>query len=288
MKGKIVLITGGNDGIGKHTAIGLARLGAQVIIACRNSEKAANAVAEIRAKTNNDAVSSLPLDLATLDSVRQCAAQFQAQYGYVDVLINNAGLFTSYLQHTTEGFELQFGVNHLGHFLLTQLLLPQLEAAAAPHVINVASHGHYAGAIDFDNLRGEKGAAAYRGLKAYAQSKLANVLFTLEFARRYPHIRCNALHPGGVRTRIANKQGNWLISLGWTVGKLLMISEEAGARTPIYLAADPSAAAFTGLYFDEKQRQRPPAQLAQDEALAKQLWEASLNFVDTHASERHN
>ncbi len=279
MQGKTVLITGGNDGIGKYTAIGLAKQGATVIIAARNMEKAGAAVTEIKQASHNDQISAIPLNLASFDSIRQGAAQFQAEHPLLDVLINNAGIFTSTLQYTEEGFELQFGVNHLGHFLLTQLLLPQLMAAPAPRVINVASTGHYSGTMDFENLRGERGAAVYNGLVAYAQSKLANVLFTRELARRYPAIVSHALHPGVVRTNIATKGGNWLIAMAWTMGKLFMISPERGARTSIYLASDPAVGAITGKYFDERQRIQTPSRLAQDDALAQKLWEVSMQFT---------
>ena len=174
---------------------------------------------------------------------------------------------------------MQFGVNHLGHFLLTKLLLPQLLAAPAPRVLHVSSRGHFGGSIDWGNLRGERGQEAYQGLAAYAQSKLANVLFARELARRYPQISSNALHPGVVRTSIANKGGNFWISLGWTIGKLFMISEEKGAQTSIYLASSPEVADVSGQYFDENQAQRFPSRKAQDDSLAARLWELSEQFI---------
>lgn len=279
MKDKIVLLTGGNDGIGKQTAIGLAKKGATIIIACRKMEKAEQAVETIIKASENDRVAAIPLDLASFDSIRRCAERFQSEYDRLDVLVNNAGLFTSNLQKTAEGFEMQFGVNHLGHFLLTKLLLPQLLAAPAPRVLHVSSRGHFGGSIDWGNLRGERGQEAYQGLAAYAQSKLANVLFARELARRYPQISSNALHPGVVRTSIANKGGNFWISLGWTIGKLFMISEEKGAQTSIYLASSPEVADVSGQYFDENQAQRFPSRKAQDDALAARLWELSEQFI---------
>ncbi len=264
------MITGGNDGIGKATAMGLANLGATVVLACRNAQKAEEAVRDIQKESGNTQVEALSLDLASFDSIRQCAARFQARYATLDVLINNAGVFTSTLQLTEEGYELQFGVNHLGHFLLTHLLLPQLQTAPAPRVINVSSVGHYQGKLDFNYLRGES--PKYFGWNAYTRSKLANVLFTRAFAQRYPHILCNALHPGGVRTNIATKDSSWLVSFVWKTLGLRMVSTEQGAQSSIYLASSPDVAQVTGKYFDEKQNIRTPAALAQDDELAEKLW----------------
>lgn len=277
MNEKIILITGGNDGIGKATAIGLAKMGATVIIACRNAQKAEEAVLDIQKESDNAKVEALSLDLASFDSIRRCAAQFQERYNQLDVLVNNAGVFTSTLQLTEEGYELQFGVNHLGHFLLTHLLLPQLQAAPSPRVVNVSSVGHYRGKIDFNNLRGEN--STYIGWNAYTRSKLANVLFTRAFAQRYPHILCNALHPGGVRTNIATKDSGWLVSFVWKTLGFRMVSTEQGAQTSIYLAASPQVAQVSGKYFDEKQHIQTPATLAQDDELAKKLWEYSETAI---------
>lgn len=273
MKRKIVLITGGNDGIGKETAIGLAKMGAEVIIACRNIKKAEQALLNIREVSNNPNVYALPLDLASFDSIRECVKLFQSKYNKLDVLINNAGLFTSTLQYTKEGYELTFGVNHLGHFLLTHLLLPLLQATPGARVVNVSSVGHYQGKLDFDNLRGES--SNFFGFTAYSRSKLANVLFTRAFAKRYPSITCNALHPGGVRTRIANKDANWLASTFWSLLKFRMVSPEQGAQTSIYVATAPEIANITGQYFDEHQKIQTPSTLAQDQNLAEKLWEYS-------------
>lgn len=274
---KQVLITGGNDGIGKQTTLGLARMGYSITIACRNQEKGKAALAEIIAASGNERIDLLPLDLADLQDVRRAASTFTERGKPLDVLINNAGIVVTELQKTVQGYELQFGVNHLGHFLLTSLLLDALQAAPAPRVVNVSSHVHYSGSMDFDNLRGEK--AGYNGLKAYAQSKLANVLFTREFARRYPEIACNAIHPGAVRTRFANKSGGWY-SLGWTILSPLLISQEKGARTSIYVASDPAVSGVSGQYFYARNKTRYPSRTAQDPELAKQLWvwsEAAVN-----------
>jgi len=279
MQGKIVLITGGNDGIGKQTAIGLAQRGAHVVIACRNMDKAAKAIEVIKAESENEQVEALHLDLASLASVKKCAEAFQQKYEKLDVLINNAGLFTSDLRKTEDGFELQFGVNHLGHFLLTNLLLPQLQAADVPRVVNVSSTGHYGGDIDFENLRGERGTKAYNGFVAYSQSKLMNVMFAKELTRRYPKIVSNALHPGVVSTAIGQKNSNIFVKLFWFTGRLFMLSQARGAKTSIFLASAPEAGEVTGRYFDENQREKKPNKLALDENLTSKVWDVSERFV---------
>lgn len=279
MQDKIVLITGGNDGIGKATAEELARLGATLILACRSRERGEAAAAEIKKETGNERVSVIRCDLAGFDSIRRAAGEFATAHDHLDVLINNAGVFTSELQRTEEGFELQFGVNHLGHFLLTKLLLDRLKSALRPRVVNVSSNSHYGGDIDFHNLRGEKGDPAYSGRRAYAQSKLTNILFTREMARRHPQIDTNALHPGTVKTRLGNKASNWYVSLVWSLIKPFMISRERGAETSVYLASSPEIEGVSGQYFDEKQRRRTPSEKAQDDELARKLWIASEQFV---------
>lgn len=279
MQDKIILITGGNDGIGKATAIGLARMGARVVIACRNMEKASQALIDIKKESNNDQVEALHLDLASFDSIKNCVENFNNRYNKLDVLINNAAHYTSYLQKTAEGFEMQFGVNHLGHFLLTNLLLPSLQAAEKPRIVNVSSNGHYSGKIDFNNLRGEKSIKKYYGFEAYAQSKLANVLFTREFTRRYPDMICNSLHPGGVATNIATKNAVGLTSNVWRLVKPFLMSAEKGAQTSIYLATSSKVNGMNGQFFDEKQKIRKPSRLARNDELAKKLWDISMEFI---------
>ena len=272
---KTALITGGNDGIGKATATELARRGMRVIIACRNEEKARQAIRDIQQEGGERQAAFLPCDLASFGSIRETARLYQSQFGPLDVLINNAGIFTSQLEYTKEGFELQFGVNHLGHFLLTHLLMDSMKQAGAPRVVNVSSIAYLRGQIDFGNLRGEKGPGQYEGMKAYAQSKLANVLFTRELARRHPKINAYALHPGPVRTRIGNKHSNWFTSLGWHLLKIFMVSPKKGAKTSVYLATSPEVEGAGGQFFDDKQRQRTLSEAARDEGLGRRLWEAS-------------
>jgi len=278
MQDKTILITGGNDGIGRAAARELARRGAGLILACRSRERGQAAADEIRRQTGNERLRVVRCDLASFDSIREAAGEVAATQKHLDVLINNAGVFTSGLEKTEEGFEKQFGVNHLGHFLLTRLLLDRLQAAPAPRIVNVASLAHLRGDIDFDNLRGEKGADRYSAWGAYAQSKLANILFTRELARRYPGIDSNCLHPGTVSTQFGNKATNWYSSLLWTIIKPFMTSVDKGAATSVYLAAAPQVSGVSGAYFDEKQRQRNPSERARDDALAEKLWEVSEGF----------
>ncbi|MGE0820726.1 MAG: SDR family oxidoreductase [Candidatus Binatia bacterium] len=273
MKGKTVLITGGNAGIGKATAMALARQGASIVITARDETKGQKALAEINQQTVGVPAQLLLLDLASFASIQQAAQQFRQLHTRLDVLINNAGLFTSRMEHTCEGFELQFGANHLGPFLLSHLLLPALRAAPSPRVINVSSKIHYGGQIDFDNLRGEKG--RYNGVRAYAQSKLANVLFTREWSRRFETIPANCVHPGGVRTGIGNKHSSWYVALAWSLLTLFMSPPHRGAATSVYLASSPAVEGVSGRYFDEKQRERHPSHLAMDDELARRLWDVS-------------
>ena len=269
-----VLITGGNAGIGRATARQLASRGCKVIIAGRDPRRLQVAAESIQYQTNSP-IDYLEMDLASQQSVREAAAELQERYDHLDVLINNAGIFSNYLELTEDGIESQFAVNYLGHFLLTHLLLPSLQAAKEPRVINLTSVAHFKGAIDFDNLRGEKGPDAYNGLEAYAQSKLASVLFTREAARRLPGILTNCVHPGVVRTRLANKRTRWYFSLMWDLYKPFMKSTHSGAQTSVYLALSPEIRDVSGRFFDQRQCCRKPAVLARDEELAERLWERS-------------
>lgn len=280
MRSKNIIITGGNAGIGKATAIGLAKQGHRIYIACRNQQKGAAAVADIKAASKNENIAFISCDLASFDSIRTCAKIFQEQEDRLDILINNAGLITSELKYTKEGYEQQFGVNHLGPFLLTQLLVPQLQTANKPRIVNVSSKAHYScKAFDFEDLKGEKSAKkGYDAMKAYSQSKLANVLFTKELTKKYPWITSNCLHPGVVRTQIANKDMAWYISLFWSLAKPFFISTEKGAETSIYLATAAEIEGNSGGYFDKK-KEFKPSKLGRDEDLAQQLWAYSENAI---------
>lgn len=272
MHGKRILITGGNSGIGVVAARELARQGAEIVLACRDSEKTRQALAVINAAAAVPAV-NLPVDLASLASVRALAAAFLDRYDRLDVLVNNAGLFPPRQQLTADGFEMQFGVNHLSHFLLTHLLLERLKASAPARVVTVSSMLHKKGRIDFESFRGAK---KYSAQAAYNQSKLANVLFAVELARRLEGtgVTSNVLHPGGVATDIMR-------DLPWIVRKLVglaFISPEEGAKTTIMLASDPALADVTGAYFDQCKRVEC-SPLASDDALRRRLWDVSAELV---------
>lgn len=277
MEDKTILITGANDGIGRATAARLAARGAHLVLACRNEAKAQLVAKAITEETGNHRIDTLPLDLASLSSVRAAADEFLAEHPKLDVLINNAGVYTERLELTEDGYELQFQVNHLGHFLLTLLLLPAIRCNChCSRVINVSSALHQKGGLDFGWLRGEPGPAHYNGGKAYAQSKLCNVLFTMELDRRYgEELVTNCLHPGVVGTRLANKKAGALTSAVWSMYKPFAADPDRGARTSVYLATSPEVRDVSGRYFDEHQCLQKPSSIARNEQLARRLWEYS-------------
>ena len=268
---KIIVITGANSGIGKETARVLAAQGHTIIMACRDAARAEAARQDIIATSGNDKVEVLPLDLASFQSIHAFAEAFCRRFDHLDILINNAGLIPFSKEMTADGFEMQIGVNHLGHFLLTRLLLPQLKAADHARIINVASMMHHIGKIDFDSFTGNK---PYGLMKAYGQSKLANVLFTRELAQRLKAdgISVFCLHPGGVGTNIAGR-GFFRRNLYKLLGGFM--SPARGAKTSIYLATEPGIENLSGRYFDEFCKVKPGSKRSQDMNLARRLWEES-------------
>ncbi len=272
MDGKRVLITGGNSGIGLVAAKALAALGAEIVLACRESEKTEKALDAISAAGNRP-TANISVDLASLESVRRMAQTFLDTYDQLHVLINNAGLFPPKQHLTQEGFEMQFGVNHLSHFLLTNLLLDRLKESAPARIVTVSSALHKRGEIDFDSFRGFD---PYSAQTAYNQSKLANALFAVELAKRLEGtgVTSNVLHPGAVRTQIA-RDLPWYMRL---MVRLTFIPVEKGAQTTIMLASDPSLAETTGQYFDQCEPADPSA-FTTDGALREKLWNESLRAV---------
>jgi retinol dehydrogenase 12 len=267
------LVTGGNTGIGLATAIALARGGGRVYIACRSAERAAPAVTAIKAASGSDSVGLLPLDLASLASVRDCATSFLARDEPLHVLVNNAGV-GGQRGLTADGFELHFGVNHLGHFALTLLLLDRLTESGRARVVNVSSDSHYsAKGIDFDAV---KRRTSFTGTREYAISKLCNVLFTQELARRLGDgaaVTTYALHPGVVASDIWRR----VPALVRPLMTRRMITTEEGARTPVFCATSAEVASQTGLFYDECQV-RPASQVATPE-LAERLWKHSAEWA---------
>ena len=266
---RTVVVTGANTGIGLATASALAGQGWRVFVACRSEGKGAAAVASIKAATGNDAVFLLPLDLADLSSVRTCADAFLARGEALQVLVNNAGV-AGRRGLTKQGFELMFGVNHLGHFLLTQLLLERLTSSGPARVVTVASDAHYsARGIDWDALR--RPARGITGLGEYAVSKLCNVLFSQELARRTEGtgVHAYALHPGVVASDIWRR-------VPWPVRPLVtrrMLTVDQGAQTSLYCATSPSVAGDSGRFYD-KCALREASEVATPE-LGRALWERS-------------
>ena len=281
MAGKVVVITGGNTGIGKEAAVALAGRGAQVVITSRNEERGRSAREEIAERSENDSVDVMPLDLASFRSIRSFAADALDRFDHLDVLVNNAGLILYRRTETKEGFEETFGVNHLGHFLLTDLLLERLRAGAPSRVVVVSSGAHKGArrGLDFDDLQSEH---KYRWAKAYSKSKLANIYFTRELARRLDGtgVTVNALHPGFVRSEFG-RGGDLGGIYGWGIKYLaspFAISPEKGARTTVYLASSPEVADVSGGYFF-KSKPSTPSAVAQDDEAASRLWDASEKLV---------
>jgi len=273
--GKTCMITGSNSGIGKAAAAALAGMGASVIMVCRDRTKGEAARQDVIAKSGakEEGVRLMLADLASLDSVRQLASDFLGKSQRLHVLINNAGLILGERTVTKDGLETTFEVNYLSHFLLTNLLLGAIRGAAPSRIINVSSDAHLSGHIDFDDLQGEK---KYGATRAYSQSKLAQVLFTHELARRLQGtgVTVNCLHPGVVAT-------NWgrhavgAMSLGIRLASPFMASPEKGAATTIFLASSPEVAAVTGKYFS-KRRETNSSTESNDDAEALRLWNVSL------------
>jgi retinol dehydrogenase 12 len=281
LTGQVAVITGGNSGIGKETAAALAGMGAQVIIAARNPKKAAAAITEIEKRVPEAKLEHLPLDLASFASVRAFTDAFNARFDHLDVLVNNAGLTLNKRKVTEDGHETQFQVNHLSHFLLTGLLHDRLSAAPAGRVVNVSSTAHTVArdGLDFSDLDWEQ--RKYHGFRVYCASKLANVLFTREFARRYDDTKltANAVHPGFVGSNFA-REGDmgFFIGLGMLVARPFAISNATGARTSIYLASSPDVDGISGEYFYQNQVAKP-SNVALDAASAERLWDMSAEMT---------
>jgi NAD(P)-dependent dehydrogenase (short-subunit alcohol dehydrogenase family) len=278
---KTVVITGANTGIGKETAVGLAEMGATLVLACRNRAKAEVATADVKARSGSEDVHLVDLDLADLDSVAQCAKEVLDRFDRLDVLINNAGLQLKQRTTTKQGFETTFGVNHLAHFRLTDLLLDRVRASAPARIVNLSSVGHNfaRGGLPWDDLQHDT--TRYTANGAYCESKLANILFTRELARRLPaeEVTVNAAHPGAVRSEFGSSEDmGKLYGAFMKAGGPFLISPKAGARTSIYLASSPEVEGKTGGYYVRRKLHRGSKQ-SRDADAARRLWTVSEELL---------
>lgn len=281
MNKKRALVTGANSGMGLATTIQLAALGYHVIMACRSEQRGEQALQEAKIKSQSNHIELMILDLASLESIRNFAKQSREKYQTLDVLVNNAGVLAVKRRITADGFESMLGVNHLGHFLLTNLLLEQIVSAAQGRIVTVASSAHTMGKIDFDDPHLEN---KYSLLKGYSQSKLANILFTLELSERLKgtNVIANCLDPGPVSTNIGvnRKQAFWG-RVFHAFMKPFIPNPQKGAQTAVYLADSAEVAQITGKYFYKK-KLKSPSSTARDPKLAKKLWEWSELQVGMH------
>ncbi len=282
MTGRTVLITGGTSGIGRATAIGLAGMGARVGITCRDIARTRAAAADIAAASGNPAVDPFPADMSSQAEVRRLASAVLAAYPRLDVLVNNVGGFWATRRVTADGLEHTFAVNHLAPFLLTDLLLGRLKASAPARIVTVSSAAQGMGKINFDDLQGER---RYSGQQAYNQSKLANVLFTYELARRLDGtgVTATAVHPGVVRTGFAAEDPPPMWKIFLPLVRLFLKTPEKGAATSIYLASAAEVEGVTGKYFaDSKPKTSSPA--SYDTAAAARLWQVSADLAGRTAA----
>ena len=284
LEGKIALVTGGNSGIGLESAVGLARMGAEVVIVARDAKKGDAAAIDIRTRSGSSKVSLLTCDFSSQASIRKLADDYRAAHDRLDILVNNAGAVNKSRTLTVDGIEQTFAVNHLGYFLITNLLLDLIEKSAPSRIVIVSSTGHYGGDIDFDDMGYEKG--GYSIMRAYRRSKLANVLFTRELAKRLAgkDVTVTSLHPGAVATNIWAGAPGWAAPILGIAKSLFMISPEESAARVVYLATSPDVVGKSGAYFDAN-KERAPAKLAQDEGLARKLWDESVRMTGLPAPE---
>ena len=278
MKNKNCLITGGNAGIGKATAIGLAKLGATVILLCKDNIKGEETLKELSKINNSEEHKLLIADLSNFNSIRKCVVEFERIFNKLDVLINNAGIFLTKLELTENNIEKQFAVNHLGPFLLTHLLLNSLLKSENGRIINLSSTSHYRGKIRFDDPNFLN--RGYNGLIAYEQSKLANVLFTYELAEilKDKGVTVNCVDPGRVNTHIGNKYSSGIFKYLWILNKPLLVPVEKGAETSIYLAYSNEVNETTGKYFKNR-KPKKSSRRSYDKDMAKRLWLVSAELT---------
>lgn len=278
MKGKVCVITGANTGIGFETALGLAKMETDLVIISKDESRVKTTIEKIISESGHKNVEGIVADLSSQKNIKKGAKEILEKYSIIDVLINNAGTWYSNLTYTDENIEMQFAVNHLAYFYLTYLLLPALANAEDPRIINVGSDSHFSGKIHFNDINLTK---KYHGLRAYSQSKLANILFTYEFNRRKPlnKLCVNCLQPGLVKTNIGLKHTVALHSLAWKLRRLGGVTPAEGAETSIYLASSEEVKGISGKYWDKsKIKKSSKRSYAKDDA--QRLWLLSEKLCD--------
>jgi len=285
MQGKRVMVTGATNGIGEVTALELARMGAEVIVVSRNETKCQATVERIKKQTGNEHVSYITADLSSMDAIRACAQQFLSQYDRLDVLVNNAGGFFQQRLESVDGLELTFALNHMNYFLLTHELRDALRAGAEAHgearIVNVASDAHRFSKLAINDLQHKQ---KYSGFGVYGESKLMNIMFTYELAKRLEGtpITVNALHPGAVKTGFGMNNSGFLIKIFGIIISLFGLTPEQGAETNIYLASSPEVKGISGKYWAKK-KQSKSSNESHDETLWKRLWDESVKLAGVEA-----
>jgi len=278
MNGKVCLVTGATDGIGKVSARVLAELGAKVIIVGRNPEKSAIVLAELRSISGNENIDLLMADLAVMQEVRDLAEQVISRYDRIDVLLNNAGGYFTKHEITSDGLEMTFALNHMSYFLLTNKLMELLKYSAPARIVNVSSDAHYGVDIEFENLNGEQ---EYKAWKAYQKSKLANVLFTYELLKKVPgNITVNCLHPGFVATNFGHNNGGFFGPVLKIAQRISAINPEEGAKTSIFLCSAPEVKGVSGKYF-YKCQPKTSSRESRNMDTGKRLWQISSDIAST-------
>lgn len=284
MAGRVVMVTGASNGIGRSIALGLARVGATVVMVCRNRERGKAAQGWISDLAGDVRLDLLVADLSSQGQVHMLARDFLDKYDRLDVLVNNAGVLMGHRSVTDDGLETTFAVNHLAYFQLTALLSDRLIETAPSRVVNVASIAHERGRLRFDDLQGEK---RYGAVRAYAQSKLANIVFTYELARRLEGtgVTANCLDPGAIRSGLGKGSGGFAPRY-WRLRQPFLAPEEKGAETPIYLASSADVSETSGGYWAER-RLRPSSKRSYDANDAKRLWDVSEELVASIGSDQN-
>jgi len=278
MEGKVIIVTGSNSGIGKETARALAGMGATVVMAVRNREKGEQARAEIAEETGNESVSVMVCDMASGDSIRSFSDEFRSRHNRLDVLINNAGAVFAKRQLSVDGIESSMAVNYVGPFLLTWELLPLLKASAPSRIVNVSSGLSGGAELDFDDLQREAG---YKGMQAYAGSKLMLTTYTLELARRLEGtgVTVNVVEPGFVATNLGRNSGSFLNSLMFTLVRPMQITPDKAAENTVYAATAPELEGVMGRLFAKMQEKEPPL-ITQDDEARRRLWDETLRLLE--------